>query len=125
MEKVVYTGPFDRRDLSEADLTRLGVDHPRDYSFNRDELQEVSNEMAKTLTEHGAFLSQFRVATEDEIKQEEREAAAAALATPAVSEPDVPDLGPADALAEAGGRVQGAVTPATGTGRRASTAGPA
>lgn len=119
MKQVVYTGPFDRRDLSEADLTRLGVGSPRDYTFTKGGIQEISNELGELLVESTHFLSEFRYADEAELKQQELDAKAEALANPQSLEDSVDSP---EALAAAGGHVQGATSASPPSGKRASTA---
>jgi len=59
MAKVVYKGPFDIRELSAADLAKVGVPGFRKTSFFRDEPIEVTDEVHVALTSHELFDGEF------------------------------------------------------------------
>jgi hypothetical protein len=59
MKKVAYTGRSDARILGPEDFKKAGVDTDKSFTFQRRIATEVTNEIAKALTEHTRLFGPF------------------------------------------------------------------
>lgn len=77
MAKVVYNERgIDRRELGAADLAKAGVEDFKKTVFHKNEPVEVTDEVAKVLTEDKRFPG-FRIVTEEQAEVVEEKAAKA------------------------------------------------